>query len=198
MPRLQVVTAPTDEPVSLTEVKNHLRVTGNADDDYLTDLITAARLQAEAYTRRALMTQTLDWFLDDFPGDDVFCVPRAPLQSVTSITYLDAVDGSSQTWATTEYDVDTPDGPFAAPGRIALAFSKTYPSTRSEINSVTIRFVAGYGNAAAVPAAIRQGMLLAIGSLYEHREEIVVGTIATTLPMQTSRALWSPYRLDVV
>ena len=205
MPRLQLVTAPSDEPLSLTQVKDHLHVTGNADDDYLRALITAARLQAEASTHRALMTQTWDWFLDDFPSEDIFCVPRPPLQSITSITYLDAVAGATQTWATTEYDTDAPAtialiDEFAAPGRIALAFGVTYPATRTEINSVTVRFVAGYGADQDVPAAIRQGMLLAIGSLYEHREDVVTGTgqLATALPMHTSKALWWPYRLGLV
>lgn len=196
MLNLALVTAPADEPVSITEAKDHLRVTGNADNDYLGALATAARMQAEAFTHRALMTQTWDWKLDNFPPRSCIEVPRAPLQSVTSINYRDAVDGSSQTWATSNYDVDTP---FDAPGRIALAFGKTYPATRSEINSVTIRIVVGYGgNAVDVPESIRQGMLLAIGSWYEHREDVVVGTIATRLPLQTSQLLWWPYRLGVV
>ena len=203
MPNLRLVTGPTDEPVSLTETKNHLRVTGNLDDDYIGSLIEAAVAAAEAFTHRALVTQTWDWVLDDFPSEDIFCVPRPPLQSVTSINYLDAVDGSSQLWATSEYDVDAPAtiaeiGEFAAPGRIALAFGVTYPATRTEINSVTVRFVAGYGAAEAVPAKIRQGMLLAISTWYEHREDVVVGTIATALPMHTSKLLWWPYRLGVV
>jgi uncharacterized phiE125 gp8 family phage protein len=78
-------------------------------------------------------------------------------------------------------------------GRIALAWNRFWPSTRYTINAVTIRFAAGYGDAAEdVPQAIRQGILIEISNLYENREDVVAGQNISMLSA-SERLLW-PYR----
>lgn len=191
---LTLVTAPAAEPIDLAEAKLHLRVDHTDDDTLIDGLIVAARQYAEMVTRRALVTQTWDWKMDAYPASP-FLVPLPPLQSVTSITYTDT-NGSAQSWATTEYDVDAPAGDFADFGRIALGYGVSYPSTRGELNAVTIRFVAGYGLAAAVPQQIKQAMYLLIGHLYENRETVIVtgrGELIGQMPMGTDFLLW-PFR----
>lgn len=49
------------------------------------------------------------------------------------------------------------------------------------------------GNALLMSKAIRQGALLLIGTWYNSRESVVVGTITSELPMATN-ALWKPHR----
>ena len=44
--------------------------------------------------------------------------------------------------------------------------------------------------------SITAAILLITGHLYENREEVVIGTIATRLPMTSESLLW-PYRLDI-
>ena len=190
---LSLSTAPTLEPVTLAEAKGHLRLDADdsTEDAYLTALIAAARHQVEAHTSRALLNQTWAWKLDDFPHCDQIRVPKAPLSSVTSITYIDTA-GTTQTWAASNYDVDAPDGPRAQMGTISLAFEKAYPVVRSDRNAVTITFVAGYGAAAtAVPQDVRQAALLLIAEMYERREEGLIGTIQTEVPLSVSRILSS-------
>ena len=50
--------APTVEPVTLGEIKTHLRLTGTEDDYLLPQLVKAARDYVETFTRRAICTQT--------------------------------------------------------------------------------------------------------------------------------------------
>jgi uncharacterized phiE125 gp8 family phage protein len=188
---LTVVTAPTVEPVSLAEAKLQCRVDISADDALITALIVAAREMAETITRRALITQTWDWVLDAFPQGDRLEIPMPPLQSVTSITYVDQ-DEASDTVSSDDYVVDT-DG---EPGRVVLKSSATWPSVTLRVaNGVAVRFVAGYGDAASdVPQAIRQAMLLTIGHWYENREDSVgVGNIQR-IPIGATSLLW-PYRV---
>ena len=61
---LTLVTDVTDEPVSLEETKEHLRLDITADDAYVADCITAARVWVEGQTKRALMPKTYDYKID--------------------------------------------------------------------------------------------------------------------------------------
>jgi len=182
---LKLINAPATEPVTLTEAKAHLRVDGSADDTLITALIVAARQAAEQITGRALITQTWDLMLDAF--EPTIELPMPALQSVTSVKYLDS-NGAEQTLASGNYKVDA----VSEPGRIIPAYGLDWPATRDEINSVTVRFVAGYGAAAAVPQPIKQWMLLKIGELYENREGTQTGTV-TAMPFVD--ALLHPYRI---
>lgn len=184
---LALVTPPTEEPVSLPNAKSHLRVTSSDEDSLIDNLIRGAREWVENFTERALVTQTWDYTLDGFATDEIV-IPRPPLQSVTSIKYIDP-DGVEQTLATSEYVVDTA----AARGIVCLAYGKAWPSTRVQANAVTIRFVAGYGAAAAVPAPIKAACLLMIGELFARREHALVGAPIVVVPVSAEYLLW-PYR----
>ena len=72
---LRLAVAPATEPVSASEAKAHLRVTGSGDDTYIGALITAARQLAEQKCNRALITQTWDLVLDAWPCDGVVQIP---------------------------------------------------------------------------------------------------------------------------
>lgn len=188
---LRTVSGPTSEPVTLAEAKAHLRVDLDEDDIYISTLITAARQTAETWIGRALMTQTYDLVLDRWPVGP-FVLPRAPLQSVTSITYIDDA-GATGTVSASNYIVDTA----SQPGRVKLKSSASWPAvTLQDIGGVTIRFVAGYGNAMAVPQAIKHGILMLVGTMYESREDVLVGSgmTAQELPVSAKRLLL-PYRI---
>jgi hypothetical protein len=167
-------------------------------------------------TGRALVTQTWDLALDRFPtlwsanlsgygGERVFLggggsglvpirLPKPPLVSVTSVTYIDP-NGVSQIWSPTLYGVDAPSGDYAEPGRLFPVFGEIYPPTRTQPGAVTIRFTAGYGAAPAVPAALKAGMKLLIGNWWVNREagQIVRGS-ADVLPFGVD-ALWQGFRV---
>lgn len=161
------VVAPLVEPISLTEVKDYLRIDGNDSDSTLSPLIISAREYCEDYQNRALITQTWELTLDSFP-DNLIRVPRPPLQSVVSIKYKDEL-GIEATISSSDYIVDTD----SEPGRIVLAAGKTWPSlTLQPINGVKIRYVAGYGdNAADVPQKTKDAMLMYIANRHENPEE---------------------------
>ena len=70
----------------------------------------------------------------------------------------------------------------------------SWPATRYQTNAVTVRIRVGYGaDGTAVPAAIRQWMLLQISHWYEHRESVNVGNIVNEMPYVA--ALLDPYRI---
>lgn len=175
---------PDVEPVSLTEAKEHLRVDTTADDTYISACIVAARQSAEDFLGRQLITATWVYKLDAFPAtrygaDAVLYLPRPPVQSVTSVQYVDTA-GATQTLSASLYQTDLS----AEPARIAPARNQTWPTTDTDtLAAVTITYVAGYGDAASdVPQAIRQAILLTLGHFYENREDVVVGATANQVP----------------
>jgi len=175
--------APASEPITLTEAKAHLRVETDftEDDAIIGTFISAARESCEARTGRQLVTATYALRLGGFPCGDSIELPKPPLVSVTSITYVDT-DGTTQTLSTDVYEVD----PYTTPGRVVLKYAQVWPVTRSQRNAVTIAFVAGYEpteeDVSTVPTLLRQGMLMRIAHWYENREETITGTIIASVP----------------
>ena len=131
-------------------------------DPLLSILIQAARQHAEQELGRAIMPQTLDAHFDEF-NHCGFTLP--PLNSVTSITYVDT-DGTTQTLAANQYQVDA----VSIPARIVPAYAVVWPVTREQLNAVTIRFAAGY---TTVPACIKNWMLMRIKTLWDGRDQLV-------------------------
>lgn len=194
-----LVSPPAEEPLTVAEAKLHLRIDEDQEDeDGLVDaLISAARQAVEEATGRALITQTWKVFLDDhFPSrywrDAPINLPLPPLQSVTHIKYYDS-SGSLITLAGTEYFVDVP------ASRITLPYLKYWPATSyPRPAAVEVQYVTGYGDEASdVPPALRAAVKLMVGTLYEHREGIVVGTSAQELP-QAVDFLLNPFRILAV
>lgn len=188
--RLDLVTAPSIEPVTLTEAKDFLRVTGSDDDTLITNLIIAARTNAESFTRRAFITQTWKLFMDNWPtttkntswwdgvkqlpilvlaGKQDVLIPKAPLSSVTHVKTYDDAD-SATTFASSNYYVSTYSGDFAQNGRVVLRDNASWPTFERNADGIEIQFVAGYGATAAdVPYQIKQSILQEVSTMYETR-----------------------------
>lgn len=186
MGSLTLKTGPASEPVSTAEAKTHIRVDITTDDTYIGTLIVAARARVEAFLRKSLITQTWEYRLNRFPVSDCLQidVPMLPLIEVSTIKYIDS-DGDEQTWDSAEYTVDI----YNHIPRIVTAFSASWPTTREQINAVTITFTAGYGDDGDVPQDIKHAMLLLIGEMYENREESVTGTIVSKMPTTAENLL---------
>jgi len=175
---LVLVTPPATEPFTTAEAKTHLRVEIADDDAYIDALTKAARLKLEDDTGRALVTQTWKLVLDGFPANDGgIIVPKSPLQSVASLKYVDS-DGILQTVETADYAVDTA----TKPGWVVPAFGMSWPSPRDSMNAVELTFVAGYGAAADVPEHAKLAIKLLLGHWYLNREQVVIGTIVSSVP----------------
>ncbi len=180
---------PAEEPVSVADMKLHLKQDGSHDDGLIGDLITSARELIEMTTRRTLVNATYTLILDQFPQE--IRPNRSPLVSVTDIKYIDT-GGAIQTEASSVYTVDT----FSLPGRISLADGQDWSSTQAVIAAVTVTFVAGHGAAASnVPAALRQAVKILVAHWYGPARELgLQGSAFTKLPW-AYEALVAPYSL---
>ncbi len=171
------ITDATTEALTAAEVKAHARIDTSADDSLITRLITAARLECEAELQRSIMPVT--WFkaLEYFPAWGVELL----YPTVTSITHVKYYDGSGNftTLDSSSYQLDA----YSKPAILAPAPGLLWPTTQLDrMNAVQITYVAGWADAASVPAPVKQWMLIRIAQLYEHREEVAVGAAVALMP----------------
>src|SRR5688572_21313240 len=191
---LKVVTAPTLEPVSLEEAKVHCKVEYDDEDAYIGVLMQSARAQAEEYLGRALFEPEFDYQLDAFPCGPIL-LPRPPLLSVTSVSYVDLA-GATVAWDAADRRVDA----VSEPARITPVYLGSYPSVRPVTGAVTVRFKAGFAatadgqeaGSAKIPPPIRHAILMSVHKAFAHRDPVVVGTIITETDV--IRNLLAPYR----
>lgn len=169
-------TEPTEQPVLLEELKDHVRVDGADDEAYLHALIYAATAKFENDTHRACCTQTWTLNLDAFPSSGTIRLYRPPLASVTSIKYTP--DGGVQaTVSSDDYIVDTA----SEPGRIVLNDGVTWPSaTLQSANGVEIIYVAGAARE-DVPELWKQAIRF-LASLWYWNRESATDTRSNTVP----------------
>jgi len=194
---IRLITAPTVEPITLTEAKAHLRVDHNQDDTLILGMVEASRIYCEQWTARAFITQTWELVIDKFPVAEIQ-IPLPPLQSVTSIKYDDG-NGVEQTLGIDQYEVDNVN----QPGWVVPVTTGWPRGIWLGINSVRIRYVAGYlpgtdspvDLAANVPQSLKAAMYLCLGQWYDQREDIVVGTVINKVPTGNVDYLLRQYRV---
>ena len=213
MSSLTVVTAPTIEPVTLGEVKEHCRVDDDHDDAYLSMLLTTARQWLEEWTDRAMINTVYAEVFSLIPDPPTLAdttdlsrrfpsritLRRAIVQSVASIVYIDT-SNVSQTWTASEYRaVSHAD----RRGWIELTDTGSWPEHDDRTAAVTVTYTAGYGTTpGAVPDAMRLALLQAVAGMYEHREPALVGETPSIMNAlgdrgSTVEALLRPYRVLV-
>jgi len=158
----KTTSGPTTEPLTLDELKTRLRIGVCDFDSELQDQLKAARLAVETETNRRLITQTVELYLEDFPGQfgDIE-IRLAPISAITHVKYYDQ-DDTLQTVASTSYYEDLT----TTPPKIALKQSQHWPVTELyRPNKVIITFTAGYGAASAVPAVAKLAIVEHIRSV---------------------------------
>ncbi|MGD0110189.1 MAG: head-tail connector protein [Rhodopila sp.] len=185
---LQVTAPPAAEPATIELVRQHCRIDSTVDDDLLASYLTAARIMAEGYLSRALITQTLLWTVR--PSSMLrpeqsrlwqpLRMPRAPVQSIVSVSALDDL-GNTTTIAPAAFPVSSAyevSGYYTdlalEPGSLAVGSSTPMIGGlllhQTRMQYIQVSMIAGFGDtAAAVPLPIVQAILLTVAFLYEHR-----------------------------
>lgn len=182
----RIFTEPASEPVTLAELRDWLGIkqaTDTSRDAVITSRIKSARRVAEDFTRTAFITQTWDFYADDF-ADSLEL--KSKLQSVTFLKYTDE-DGTVQTMDAADYQIDLINH------RIVPAYDTEWPCTRAVPNAVQVRYVCGYGVATAVPEDIKEAIKFIVGHWENFQASIEGGVTMTRIPYAVENLLW-PYR----
>lgn len=201
---IELVSPPAQRVLTLDEVKAHLRVQHNAEDELIASLMLAAEQYLDGRNGilgRALVEQQYRLYLNGWPSDvhkwrsgfqknNLCKLPFPPLRSVDEIRYIDEA-GDEQLLDPAVYSV----AHFNYIGVVALSGGQQWPATGIDDSPVRILFTAGYGPSGTdVPRPIRQAMLLMIGHWYQNRSSVDPCDMSE-VPL-SSQALLQPYQVN--
>lgn len=174
---LNILQAPSCDPIRLVEAKAYLRVTEDHDDELITRLIPTVTQAIEGYTGRSLIKQNWRFTInagycaslsdsryisgEASRGVKGIELPRSPFIALSQTPKL--VDGYGER-DIRDYRLDTA-------GRIAkLHFGQYLSTTVNSQAKIQIDFSAGFGEEPEdVPEPIRQAILIMMADLYDNR-----------------------------
>lgn len=168
-PKYKLKTAAASDPVTTTEVKNNLRITGSSLDTIVAQCLSFAIEEAQAYLGRQIISATWLGYLDCFPSDNIIQITKGPVSAITSIKYYATGDSEMTTIEATDYQLDNVD----LTSRILL--NESFTADADKINAVEIEFVTGWANAAAVPKVIKEAIILLASEKYLHPDNLMSG-----------------------
>lgn len=185
----KLTVAPATSVISVADAKARLAIETTEDDALIQVMINSATDFCEQYTGRYLISQTAEYSLDDLQTDLKYL--EIPSHSATNILLVQYIDesGADVTLGSQEFFIDYEGMP------LRVAPVDTWPTIRKKgFNNLTFTVVEGYGSAGDVPEAIINAVALLVGHQYKNRESVVVGTIASELPMGVT-AFLDKYRV---
>lgn len=203
---IKIVTPPAIEPVSVSDMKSHSRISWTDDDSDIAGYISTAREWMERKLNRACITRTLRATFD-LPNQSsaygpvgglvgqaprlAFDLPYPPLGNVTTVEMEQDVETWKSLTLTSDYVADSDNEP-ARVWLHASSIANWAPSwdwIGARAPRIRITYTAGYGtNASDVPFGIRSAIKRAAAHLYENRE--AGGVLPETL-LPSEYMIWS-------
>ena len=180
-----LIAPPGAEPISLAELKAHLRIDGGGEDDLLAHLVHVARSHLERTAGVALIHQGWRLYLDRWPEAGVVALARGPVMSVDAVRAFDELGEESE--------VSLAGHVLDSASRPARLWLRERPNARQAINGVEVDFTAGFGEAGEdVPDTLKRAMLIHAAHMYEFRGAVPVDMQPAGVPDGYDR-LVAPY-----
>lgn len=172
---LELLEAPATTPVTLTEVKDQLRVEHTDDDTLINRLISVAvaYTDVQGALGHAMISQKWGQWVDSTPPASVKLI-LGPVIQVNAIKYYDT-NGDLQTDTLTNYEV------------LGTSFATTvgpkegfaWPVTQDRSDAIRIEYTIGYGETTAdIPQTLRHALMMLIGHWYDNRETTMMDELS--------------------
>jgi len=174
---------PAVDLITLAQAKLRVRRDDDDDDDGIALLIAAVISQldgTDGILGRALISQVWVDIWEGFQAGNRVSLALVPVASVASVKYFD-VNNVEQTLPDTSYGLhkDNTGGYY-----LRLSNGTAWPATFERDDAVQITYSAGYGDQPDdVPATIRLAALDLLQHWYDYPEPVVVGSIASKIPI---------------
>lgn len=176
------LTPPEVEPLTLVEMRAHLRLDTDEEDDLLLALATVAREHLERETGLVLAAREFRLCRDDWPDDGIVTIARGPVRAVTSVIVYDG-EGVPEAVGLDGHLLDGQ----ARPARLWL---RDVPQPGRVLNGVEVEFSAGFGESGAdVPETLKRAMLLHVAAMYAARGVVAADAQPAVVPPGYARLI---------
>lgn len=176
---------PQAEPLTLAEVKAHLRLDGGDEDALLAALILTAREHLERTTGLCLIRQTWRLYLDRWPPGGMILIGKGPVQTIETILVFDGQGRAD--------DITAADRLLDGEARPARLWLRDLPAPGRVMNGIEIDFIAGYGEAGTdVPDTLKRAMLMHVAQMFAFRGAVALENQPAAVPAGYER-LVSPF-----
>lgn len=177
--------APFSEPLSLEDAKTFMHILENDEDSLIQSFIVGAREYAENYTNRQLMTAAFELTNEIIYSG--FSLPKNPVKSITKIEYMD-LNGTYQIMSIDDYYMYVENG-------ISKLHINKLPTYKQDKRAFKITFISGYD---VVPSGIIAYIRMAVSTMYENRENYIVGVRVDTNANPLLDKLLNMYRVQPI
>jgi len=198
--RLDVLVDPIRAAVETTDARAHLRVLSTEETGVIEALVEAAGDYTENYLGRRLVKQQVRQTFDRFPRAPALELYGTPLLSTTllssgetriEVRYWPRGASTHEVFGSSHYIVSANrEGGYP---KLTLKANREWPTRQlRNADAVEIDYWVGYSNGTAavpVPPWARSAVLLLVGHWFENREAVVLGTIATKIPLSAQAIL---------
>lgn len=203
-----VTVAPTEQPITVDELKLYAKISGTAEDALLAQIIKGVTLSAERYIKQDFITRTYRTFRDVFGdradspayfgypahtcsqsfGKAPIALRRSPVGSIVSVKYYSG--GALATVDAADYYL------VVKPSYAMIAPVSEWPTPDLRMQAVQIEFTAGYGAASVIPADIKDALLAHATSVYQNRGDCDSGgSCECKFAPAVSMAVYNGYRI---
>ncbi|MET3601818.1 head-tail connector protein [Martelella mangrovi] len=185
------IAEPVARILTLDDVKAHLAVDFDDDDDLISAYILAVEQHLDGYggiLGRCLINQEWEQYFSFWTGARmILCFPDV---SAASVTYFDQ-DNVSRTLPADQYILLNS----ARGAYLQFLDSFAVPSLYCRDDTITVRFTAGYGaQPENVPAEVRQAAKMIVAAWYKVRAEVSHAALSELPDSIAIRALLSKRR----
>lgn len=211
--RTEVVVEPTEQPLSIQEVKAHLKITHNDDESYIQRLIEASTRYCEETLNISLITQQRATFYDQISSShkdvwwsgarlgsisELFEDPEflelrgGPVNSIVKFETFDE-DAVATEWDASNYYLSASAVSNIPPARVVRKTGSTWPIADRRIDGIKITHLDGFGaDWNTIPMDVRHGLQMLIGHWYANRETVLTKISSKRIEFGVKDA-WSRY-----
>lgn len=166
-------TTDANDIISVADIKEHLRVTHDLEDDLIVGIRAAAINYVQNYANVVLGSVTAYGYMPAFAAT---YFPIGPVTAVSTVEYETDNEGTLTTMSSNDWHVDTR----TRPARIS--FSDIPSPYEHALMPIRVTFTVGHGTD-AIPGVIIQALKLLCAHFYENRQEEIVGTITSRVKL---------------
>ena len=172
---IAIISAPEANPVSLAQIKRHLRLDHNEDDEYLIELAQAATLHVEAMIDQFLITRTVRQYIETMPASRSISLEAWPIISIQEVRGYD-LGGNPIIFQSRNFRFDNRFDPAALILNTSINFN-------AFSNGIEVDIIAGYGETGVdIPSNIIRAILVLIAHWYEFRGTLSPGDETSLIP----------------